>query len=139
MNFGTCVIPYCYEVVEELGVPYMLGCRFMEITAAITDHGLNRIYVRYKALDFVHDVHGNRKAEPEGDAMPKCIIGYPVDGHIPEPVELCPIYYTQEEALYKSSMYDDEKFPSGAKQQVPNQDEHECKTVSMVTYLRFKI
>ena len=91
MSFGEHCFKYCFEIVSDLGVPYMIGLRFMELFQTVTDHGKQRIDIRLASISYLE--------KPKGDALPKATMGYPKDGSMPSAtVPLCNLYLSEKAA-----------------------------------------
>jgi len=122
---GYASFQWCFEVVMNLGVHYMLGCRLMEVFGTITDHERNQILARRSECYF--------SKEPKEGEMPIADVPYCLDGSSPQPEFFCNLYYTQSEALYKekhidSSLDDNFKNPSPINGQL-----HKIKAMTMFT------
>ena len=104
----------------------MIGCRLMELTAAVTDHGLNQIHVRVKQVAF--------ETKPEGDDMPQATMGFSPEGEFNEMTKLGPICYTAEEAKFRYIDNDQrDKVPPAPKSYHVDRDEYAVRSVSMRT------
>ena len=126
LDFKTTRFPWCFEIVEDLGVEMMLGCRLMELTAAVTDHGLNQIYVRVREVAF--------ETKPDGDDLPQATLGFNSEGDFSDMTKLGPICYTAEEAKFRyiDSDHRDHVLPA-PKGHYVDREKHSVRNVSMCT------
>ena len=91
---GHQVFEWCFEIVVDLGLDMILGCRFMEIASTTICYHDKMIYTRI--TNFAHE------QQPKPNELPQVTVGYPQDGCIPdEPRQFAQICFSKEEALYR--------------------------------------
>jgi len=113
-SLGGPWVWYAFEIVPSLGVPFMIGCRFMELIGSVTDHGTGIIYGRNMQMQL--------KPGDKVENMPRVNMVKNHNGNV-EKVKMCKFYFTEQEALQKSTGHMENHHPPDKPDLIDHEDE----------------
>ena len=129
---GYLVFDWCFEIVMDLGLDMILGCRFMEIAATTICYHDKMIYTRIN--NFAHE------QQPKDNELPQVTVGYPQNGSVPhEPQEFARICFSKEEALYRQEFTVESMSKVTCPPKKINGDQYMKKAFTLRTFANYSV